>query len=130
MSSMQQIHQFDPVIYPRLLFAAIAVDIDEIMKHVKLSAKDEDYLRSNPQNIAGVCFPVSKIEDNKKGVLVYFPNHEISVDDMAHESVHIADYMFEEIGACGQDFSNTNEPFAYLVGWSAGCIDKVKRNEF
>jgi hypothetical protein len=41
---------------------------------------------------------------------------------IAHESVHAAGYMFQHIGQ-GID---SEEPFAFLVGWIADCCWKIR----
>lgn len=46
----------------------------------------------------------------------------------AHEAVHVADYIFDELGMYTQSFVNHNEQYAYLVGWAAGCISKTLVN--
>jgi hypothetical protein len=48
----------------------------------------------------------------------------ISASVIAHESVHIANFIFKSIQA-DLDIDN-DEPYAYLVGWIANEIDKVK----
>lgn len=50
---------------------------------------------------------------------------EIVAGDEAHEAVHVADYIFEQLDMYSQDFSSANEQYAYLVGWAAGCISKT-----
>ena len=49
-------------------------------------------------------------------------NYAYIVGSIAHESVHAADMMFQYIGQAPEDFDSRNEPYAYLVGWIAGCI--------
>ena len=47
---------------------------------------------------------------------------------VAHEAVHVADLIFESIGATTGCFSDGNEPYAYLVQWTAKNIfDHIKR---
>lgn len=50
---------------------------------------------------------------------------ELEGGDAAHEAVHIADYIFEQLGMYSQQFHDNNEQYAYLVGWAAGCISKT-----
>ena len=50
---------------------------------------------------------------------------ELDGTHIAHESVHITDYYFEVTGMNSEDFSSSNEGYAYLVGWVAGCFIKV-----
>jgi hypothetical protein len=42
-----------------------------------------------------------------------------------HESSHAAKYLFKHIGADIKE----HEPFEYVIGWVAGCCEKVKKNK-
>lgn len=54
------------------------------------------------------------------GVLVYVnPECEGDVSAFAHEAVHVADYVFDELNMTTQSYIDGNEPYAYLVGWVA-----------
>lgn len=70
------------------------------------------------------------LKDTKKlGELIWFPNEtSIEQEKVTHESVHAAMDIFRDIGA-DVDIGN-QEPFAYLAGWIADCIDQVKRDKF
>jgi hypothetical protein len=48
-----------------------------------------------------------------------------NLDWIAHESTHVALGIFDYIGS--EVAANDSEPFAYLVGWVFGCIDKVRK---
>lgn len=55
-------------------------------------------------------------------------NIEENAEIVAHEAVHVADLIFESIGATTGCFSDGNEPYAYLVQWAAKNIfDHIKR---
>ena len=70
--------------------------------------------------------PVIRKSDGLKGVVVIILDlNELIPGDEAHEAVHAADYMFDELGMCLQSFAEHNEQYAYLVGWIAGCISKT-----
>ena len=47
------------------------------------------------------------------------------MDWIAHESAHVALGIFDYIGS--EVTASDSEPFAYLVGWIFGCIDKVRK---
>jgi hypothetical protein len=44
---------------------------------------------------------------------------------VAHESSHAAKYLFDHIRAEVEP----HEPFEFVVGWIAGCCEKVKNNK-
>lgn len=53
---------------------------------------------------------------------MFFRSKKISFELAAHEASHAAKYLFEHIGA---DCS-IHEPFEYVIGWIAGCVETVK----
>lgn len=64
-------------------------------------------------------------ENDNLGVIVYVdPNMDHDVGSFAHEAVHVADYVFDELGMMSQSYDDCNEPYAYLVGWIANKIKK------
>ena len=57
------------------------------------------------------------IATDELGILVILMNEDkVTTDVIAHESVHVADYFYEQLGLYSQDFSSGNEAYAYLVG--------------
>lgn len=51
----------------------------------------------------------------------------MTASNMTHEALHASMDLFGLIGC--KIHHDDQEPFAYLVGWVVGCIDKVKRNK-
>lgn len=51
----------------------------------------------------------------------------MTAKNIAHESTHAALEIFAYVGA--RISYDNQEPYAYLVGWIADCIDKVKNNK-
>lgn len=70
------------------------------------------------------CYPVCNISQNLLGVLciIYKPTF-VEPPTFAHEAVHIADYFFESLGMNGEDFTEGDEAYAYLVGWVFQCFE-------
>lgn len=115
------IHEFDPCIYPRLLWVVKGGSCEGIKDIFDTEIEEE---------VGGaVTFPVRRKADNRLGYCVWFPKSgDIrNLEWIAHESSHVALCIFNDVGAVitpeGQ------EPFAYLVGWVFGCIDKVRKNK-
>lgn len=117
------IHEFDPVIYPNLVWISYDLKDKYIKNHFKFrsgSIIDSDYSNSN-----GACLKVTNLETNMNGVLILFQSKKkMSFNTVAHESSHAAKFIFEYIGA---DI-NEHEPFEYLLGWIAGCCENVKKH--
>lgn len=131
MKKMPKVDEYDPVIYPRKLWVTQEVEgLDRIFIFCKNDGREEavNGYKSVIENDSGVLLtgPVIKKSTNELGVIVIIMKpEELNPGDEAHEAVHVADYIFEQLGMYAQDFSASNEQYAYLVGWAAGCISKT-----
>jgi hypothetical protein len=124
------IHEFDPLIYPRNIWITVGNSVEEIKREFKFSSDDEKYFSQNIGKDSAIGFKVIQRSTGYKGILMSFRDKKsMTVGTIAHESVHIADYLYEESGAYSQVLSEKNEPYAYLVGWIADCIYKLKNNK-
>lgn len=115
------IHEFDPCIYPRLLWVVKGGTLDKIKEILEVGDLDED-------NVGGaVTILARKKENGLLGYCVWFPSSSDikRLDWIAHESAHVALCIFNDIGA--RVLYEDQEPLAYLVGWAFECIDKVRR---
>lgn len=121
------IHEFDPVVYPYKLWVIIAKDPDIIEeKFDEYSGERIVFVPGDVDRLEAFVMPVCRKENPKFGVVVFFRSKKsMSYDIVAHESSHAAKYIFEHIGADIKE----HEPFEYVVGWIAGCCEKVKRNK-
>lgn len=117
-----KIYEFDPQIYPRKLWVAVGVPFDEL----KDEFEDIDKL---PESVdASVDYTRKLKPEVMGGVLVRFLNTDaMTTKIITHESAHIAVGIFDYIGA-PIDVKH-QEPFAYLCGWIAKCIEEVKQIE-
>lgn len=119
-------HEFDPVVYPRKVWVARRALTESISERFEPDRAYIQDLKINEDCIA-ICLPVVQKETKRKGVLCDILAPRLLTTGMiAHESVHIADYIFDECGALTQMFKYGNEPYAYLVGWVAECFSKAK----
>lgn len=124
MNNKTIIHEFDPCIYPRLLWVAKGGTLEEIRKTLEFGDIEDDFYNS------GGAITISAYDNQKKkgGFLVWFPKPSDMTkngDWMAHEAAHVALGIFDYVGAEAK--ACDSEPFAYLVGWVFKCIDKVKK---
>lgn len=122
MDNSIKIYEFDPCIYPRLLWVVKGGTLAEISKVLELSGYEED------ESVGAVTLcNVRRKTDENLGALVWFPkaSNIKNLDWIAHECTHVAMYMFGETG-CIADVEN-QEPLAYLVGWAFSCVDKVRK---
>lgn len=73
--------------------------------------------------------PVANKKSGWVGNLVYILKpKQLDVKTICHESAHCADYLTESLGITNGSFED-GEAYAYLVGWIADCIWKVKTNK-
>lgn len=124
MNKKTTIHEFDPQIYPRLLWVVKGGELEEIRKTLEFGDIGDDFQST------GGAITISAYDNAKKkgGFLVWFPSASDMTKNsywMAHEASHVALGIFDYVGA--QASAEESEPFAYLVGWVFGCIDKVRK---
>lgn len=123
-----EIHEFDLYIYPRKIWVCIGGTIEGIKQHVRTLERTElDFSQVAPFDACTVACR-SKASD-KIGELIYFPDKRVmTFGIVAHEATHAALDVCADIDL-RIDAAN-QEPFAYLVGYIADCIEKVKNNRF
>jgi len=123
-----KLHKFDPVIYPRKLW--VVFSYEDVVKN--FTYRDDETINI-PEDGRGnhnkACvLPVIQKKTGHIGVVVIIW-HNIAADDIAHESVHVASSIFDDLGMSMGFDGSRHEHFAYLVGWAAGCIEKaIKTN--
>lgn len=119
-----KIHEFNPQIYPRLVWVAVGVPTAVLQDLFGDDVKDMDE-NSN----AEVSVVIRQKPSKRGGVLIRFASKaDMTTNIIAHESTHAAIHIFDYIE--GVISTNNQEPFAYLVGWVADCCQQVKSNKF
>lgn len=128
------IKEYDPQIYSRKLWLATENDINYILSTFDLfSAADTSKVNDNPSktlndmvdDVTIACvIPVERKSDGMLGaLLILYNTEECGTSTIAHESVHVADYICDELGIYTGSLSD-NEHYAYLVGWVAGKVSE------
>lgn len=140
------IRRYDLDIYPMSLYIGTISDFYDSRKRFKFYQTTTDLLIDNesipmdPIGSAASTFLVKEKKNGCKGVITFLDedsNGSISgflFDTVAHEAVHIADGIWQMIGASTESYDDRNEPYSYLVGWIAGkigqyMIDYIRDNE-
>ena len=113
-----EIAEFDPQIYPRLLWVVVGRERFE-SRFDGVSQWSDD------------CYAITDCaydrENNKGGVMVRFGSVEnMTPGNIAHEAVHVAAVIYEYCGIKAE--MNNSEHMAYLVGWAAQCMGQVKED--
>lgn len=112
------LYEFDPQIYPRKLWVAVTKGTFSDVFDTELKELGE-YDNADVNN-------VHHKEKDFGGLLIRFRSaDEITAENTTHESTHVAIEIFDYIEA--RMDTNNQEPFAYLCGWVAGCIEEVKQ---
>jgi hypothetical protein len=120
MKKLVQIHEFDPVLYPRKLWVCFKVTREVLEERFSFVGNIEDnWFNDN----GATTSMVNDKETNLGGLLVWTSSPKLSVNHMAHEASHVANFIFDYIG----EDNNKGECYAYLVGWAAECIDKASK---
>lgn len=120
-----KIHEFNPVIYPRRLFVSITDNEESLIDKIETDCD----LSGFAERAEAIVFPCTLKETGNLGVMAVFQNKRfMSIKNIAHESVHIASIIFSDCGMTMGFEEGKDEHFAYLVGWAAECINKVKLN--
>lgn len=121
-----KIHEFDPQIYPVKLW---------IIKKPTQELIDENFIEQNGNNLnfgtrshaVMSCYNQVVLNKNTNlfGIIISMWSKP-STKHIAHESTHAARFIWDWI----EEGSTGVEADAYLVGWIAECIEKVKLNKF
>ena len=122
-----KLYEFNPQIYPRKLWVLFKPSYETINKLFHQDGKPlpfEQFDKMSRCQQNGSTMSVVSRETNDIGVVIIFWSKP-KISTISHESVHACDYIFDELGMCTQSFEETNEPYAYLVGWVSGCIELV-----
>lgn len=109
--------EYDPVIYPRLLWVHIGNDpkgLFDVFEGLNIEDNTEYY---------GCTWDmVERKSDNKYGSLVSFPSRKVmNMDVISHEASHVVDAFEKAMG-----MEHGGEASAYLIGWVASCINKAR----
>lgn len=117
------IYEFNPGIYPRLLWITVGCPIETIREKF-----GKDFPEMDKDACADTCRAYTKTPKDRGGILIRFRSKaEINFENVCHEAGHAA---LEIFNYCECAISPDNqEPFTYLLGWVAKCCWKVKANK-
>lgn len=114
-------YEYDPVIYPRKLCVAIAMNQDDVNKCFE--GRNGERLMVDFRYSDALTFDsVKQKKDGKYSVFVNFANKSaMTMGICCHETSHVCDAIEEDIG-----MKHVGEPSAYLIGWISSCINKAR----
>jgi hypothetical protein len=117
-----QIIAFDPQIYPRKLWVVLNATRESLEEVFEFDEPFTDDLFDEHYAITSHC---RERDSRNLGVVIWTTGSSIAVENMAHETVHFADHVFDTIG----ENTKTQECYAYLVGWAVKCINSVNEQK-
>lgn len=120
-------------LYPVDIYIASKTDFEEAKKKFYFFSTMQDLLEDTNRGTLYFCddadggtFMVRSKKNGAKGVIIFLEESDIldgyCFEITAHESTHVADIVWDAIGAIGEDSTQGNEPYAYLLGWVAGKV--------
>lgn len=120
---MDRIHEFDPVIYPRLLWIVVNPKKEVLEDLFEGNFNQED------DSLAIVYQTIRKKPDKRCGCLIVFNSKKyMTTEVIAHEATHVALDIFSYLGI--ECDGQHQEALAYFIGWVAKCCEQVKRNKY
>lgn len=120
--------EYDFTVYPFKLWIGFGGTIACIKDgFVDCDGSELTFTEKEANGSLGLTLSVMRKETRDYGALVYFKSKKtMTTQVIAHEASHAAKYLFEHISA---DI-NSEEPYAYAVGFVANCCDEVKKRKF
>ena len=126
--SKNQIHQFDPVIYPRKLWVLKGGDSEMIKEHFTNTDGSEMNIQEQiGDGAAGMEFQVKSKDNGHLDILVGIEG-SVEIGAIAHEAGHVAIDFLHEMEVMLDPLNQ--EPITYMIGWVADCIWQVKTGNF
>ena len=117
-----EVYEFDPKVYPQKLWISVGATKEDFADFDEIS-------EMNNATIADTT-AICKLKPKKRGgVLIRFRNrNDINFENVTHESIHAAMCILDY---CDVKFHADNqEPVAYMAGWVAKCIERVKYKRY
>jgi hypothetical protein len=143
---MTKIIAYSPEIYPIYLYVGTRDNLEEANKLFDAYDTISDAANNtNPGKISfekdtttAITIAVREIATGSIGLLILIDlersgSMSTETETISHESVHVADGMFDHLGLTKSTYEEGNEHYAYLVGWVAGKVSnyiiEYKKNE-
>lgn len=127
-----QIHKFFPTIYPRKLWVAKKLSLEQVndvFSSYNGGEVDDEWDDKMIGISKAIVFKAMERKSGEYGVFVLI-NDSLNIADIAHESVHVASCIFDDCGMTMGFGGGKDEHFAYLVGFVADCIYQVVTGRF
>lgn len=118
------IHCFNPLIYPRLIWVAIGISDDLLNKF--FNTEVVPFRNCNDADMQ--CIINKSTFEPKAGVLIRFASYkQLTPGTIAHEAIHTCTAILDDLGV--KYTGDSDESIAYLLGWLVDCITDIKKQK-
>lgn len=122
----ENIWEFDPQVYPQLLWVAVNPTKEEQSAFTTLYEEPEKELNVDLSGSNAVVDRVRFKESRMTGNIITFKSLEqMRYATVTHESTHVTMNVFAYCDI--RAHYDNQEPFGYFAGWVAECCEKVKK---
>lgn len=126
-----KIHCFVNHIYPRKLYVVITDSAFFLNHHFTNRECEEQISQEDFDNNKAITFRCASKINGDYGVCVAFRKKiYMTVREMAHEALHVATSIHKDLGMSMGFNLGEDETCAYITGWAADCMNRVKTNNF
>lgn len=126
-----KIHCFVNHIYPRKLYVVITDSAFFLNQHFTNRECEEQISQEDFDNNKAITFRCASKINGDYGVCVAFRKKiYMTVREMAHEALHVATSIHKDFGMSMGFNLGEDETCAYITGWAADCMNRVKTNNF
>ena len=123
-----QIHMFDPEIYPRKLFVVKGKDKGKCITAAFCTPDNEELVVSEVDVAGAATYPKVMFRDKGwLGVLVWILEDK-RPKSLAHEAVHVVNAIFSQTGV--DVHYEHDEHYAYMIGWVMDCLWQVATGKY
>lgn len=110
-------------LYPVSMIYCRKSQADLLRKIAHIDKEHTHTIENVGEGSYATTFKTYFLKNSMSVICVVFEDEKFPISKMAHEAIHVADFVFSWIG--GQesvDPSTANEPYAYLVDWIVRCM--------
>lgn len=125
-----KVYRFKNPIFPRDLYVVVTSSPEFLNEHFQSLENDESFSEEDFTSSAAMVFRCMLKKSKIYAVCAVFPTKKnMDVRNMAHEGLHIAICIQKDCQMSMGYNNGEDETCAYLTGWGAYCINKVKTNK-
>lgn len=126
-----KIHCFVNHIYPRKLYVVITDSAFFLNQHFTNRECEEQISQEDFDKSKAITFRCASKINGDYGVCVAFRKKKyMTIREMAHEALHVSSAFHKDLGMSMGFNIGEDETCAYITGWAADCMNRVKTNNF